>query len=168
MIFIYLGPVVGGATGRTVEGMSSVGARILRTRWLVRLPIPMMRAGLGPLFGGRLMLLQHTGRKSGRPRFVALETVERPTADRVVIASGFGEKAQWYRNLLAEPHCRVWIGRIRNRPAVARVLDAAEASEVLERYRREHAKAYASLAQVIEEATGRSIQDIPYLEVQLA
>ncbi|WFN91689.1 nitroreductase family deazaflavin-dependent oxidoreductase [Gordonia sp. LUNF6] len=147
--------------------MTSIGARALRTRWFVRSPIPLFRAGLGFLFGGRLLLLQHTGRKSGKPRYVALERVERPDRNRVIIASGFGRSSQWFRNLQADPRCRVWIGFDRDRPATARVLTPQESAAVLDRYRREHPKAYAELAGVIEESTGLPIDQIPYLELTL-
>ncbi|EGD57052.1 nitroreductase family deazaflavin-dependent oxidoreductase [Gordonia neofelifaecis] len=148
--------------------MTSIGAKALQTRWFVRSPIPVFRAGLGFLFGGRLLLLQHTGRKSGEARFVALETVERPADDRIVIASGFGEKSQWYRNLQADPRCRVWIGFVRNRAATARVLSSAESAAVLERYLRDHPKAYAELSGVIEQSTGLPIDQIPYIELRLS
>ncbi|MBM7366523.1 nitroreductase family deazaflavin-dependent oxidoreductase [Gordonia hydrophobica] len=148
--------------------MTGIGAKALQTRWFVRSPIPLFRAGLGFVFGGRLLLLQHLGRTSGQPRYVALETVERPATDRIIIASGFGAKAQWYRNLQADPHCRVWIGFDRNRAAIARTLTREESAAVLSRYRREHPKAYAQLASVIEEATELSIDDIPYVELHLS
>lgn len=145
--------------------MVSIGARALRTRWIVRAPIPLMKAGLGFLFGGRLLLLEHTGRKSGEPRFVTLEVVSRPAHDRVVVASGFGEKAQWFRNLQADPTCRVSIGFARNRRATARRLSDREVADVLEGYRRDHPRAYAKLSGVIEEATDLTIEGIPYIEL---
>lgn len=91
--------------------MTSTGARLLRTRWFVRAPIGVFRARLGFLFGGRILLLEHRGRKSGKARYVVLETVARPASDTVVVASGFGRSAQWFQNLTADPHCRVSIGR---------------------------------------------------------
>jgi len=147
--------------------MTGIGAKALQTRWFVRSPIPLFRAGLGFLFGGRLLLLEHTGRKSGELRYVALEKVDRPAKDRIIIASGFGEKAQWYRNLQADPRCRVWIGFTRGRPATARTLSTEESAQVLERYRRDHPKAYDALAGVIEDATGLDIDGIPYVELAL-
>lgn len=148
--------------------MTGIGAKALQTRWFVRSPIPLFTAGLGFLFGGRLLLLQHTGRKSGEPRYVALEKVDRPAKDRIIIASGFGEKAQWYRNLQADPNCRVWIGFDRDRPATARTLSSEESAQVLTRYRHDHPTAYAGLAGVIEEATGLGIDDIAYVELRLS
>ena len=42
--------------------------------------------------------------------------------DIYVIVSGFGEAAQWYRNLLADPHVRISVGWRRNADAVAKLL----------------------------------------------
>ncbi|MFI9535714.1 nitroreductase family deazaflavin-dependent oxidoreductase [Nocardia fusca] len=147
--------------------MASVGAKLLQSRWIVRSPIWLFRARLGFLFGGRLLLLEHIGRKSGARRYVALETVDRPDADTVVIASGFGETAQWYRNLLAEPRCRVSIGGRYRVPAVARTVDREAAAAVLDGYRIRHPKAYRKLSGIIEGATGRDIDTVPLVELSL-
>jgi hypothetical protein len=48
--------------------MASAGAGLLRSRWFVRPPIWLFRAWRGFLFGGRLLLLEHFGRKSGATR----------------------------------------------------------------------------------------------------
>ncbi|MEV0108844.1 nitroreductase family deazaflavin-dependent oxidoreductase [Nocardia sp. NPDC050799] len=147
--------------------MASVGAKLLQSRWFVRSPIWLFRARLGFLFGGRLLLLEHIGRKSGAARYVALETVDRPDADTVVIASGFGETAQWYRNLLAEPRCRVSIGGRYRALAVARAVDREAAAAVLDGYRIRHPKAYRKLSEIIEGATGRDIDTVPLVELSL-
>ncbi|WP_459549476.1 nitroreductase family deazaflavin-dependent oxidoreductase [Nocardia sp. X0981] len=147
--------------------MADLGVRLLRTRWFARAPIRIFRARAGFLFGGRLLLLEHIGRISGKSRYVALETVDRPDAETVVIASGFGETAQWYRNLLAEPNCRVSIGTRSRVPAVARPLDRAEAAAVLAGYRARHPKAYRKLGDIIEKATGRTIETVPLIELSL-
>ncbi|WP_306307209.1 nitroreductase family deazaflavin-dependent oxidoreductase [Nocardia exalbida] len=120
----------------------------------MRAPISMFRARLGFLFGGRLLLLEHIGRSSGRPRYVVLETVARPSRDRVVIASGFGTQAQWFRNLAADPRCHVSIGARFSAPALARVLRPDESVAVLEGYRRDHPRAYRSLGRIVEESHG--------------
>ncbi|WP_262365705.1 nitroreductase family deazaflavin-dependent oxidoreductase [Gordonia sp. OPL2] len=144
-----------------------LAARLLRTRWFVRAPIVIFRAHLGGLFGGRLLLLEHTGRHSGRLRRVVLETVERPDSSHVVVASGFGERAQWFRNVRANPRCRVSIGWSASRTATARLLDEDAARAVLARYRVAHARAYAELSGIIEESTGMSIDDVPLVELRL-
>ncbi|GAA2332474.1 hypothetical protein GCM10010431_64270 [Streptomyces kunmingensis] len=67
-----------------------------RRRRLARLPLALYRAGLGPLFGRRLLLLHHTGRSSGLDRQVVLEVVA-SDAERGSwsLASGFGPRAAW-------------------------------------------------------------------------
>ncbi|MEU4342497.1 nitroreductase family deazaflavin-dependent oxidoreductase [Nocardia sp. NPDC023852] len=147
--------------------MAGVSVRLLRTRSFVRAPIGVFRARLGFLFGGRLLLLEHTGRSSGRPRYVVLETVARPSRDRVVIASGFGKQAQWFRNLVADARCWVSIGSRHRVSAVARVLTLDESATVLDGYRREHPKAYRKLGGLIEEATGSDIDQVSLVELTL-
>ncbi|UGT42093.1 nitroreductase family deazaflavin-dependent oxidoreductase [Nocardia yamanashiensis] len=147
---------------------AQLGARLLRTRWFVRAPIGLFRARLGFLFAGRLLLLEHLGRKSGRPRYVVLETVARPAPETVIIASGFGPAAQWYRNLRAHPACRVSIGFRNHVPATARTLTAEESKSVLAEYRRAHPAAYRELSGVIEQATGVGIDEVPLIELTLA
>src|SRR5690606_6980310 len=114
--------------------MGRRGAGVLRNRTLMRLPITLYRAGLGFLFGPRMLMLEHVGRKSGARRFVALEVVARPRPGSYVVPSGFGERSQWFRNVIAEPRVRVSTGFLRSRPATARRLTTAEADEVLAEY----------------------------------
>ena len=80
--------------------LDRLAARLLETRWLMRLPIPLYRVGLGWLFGERLVMIEHLGRVSHEPRYVVVEVVERGR-NVVRVASGFGTRAQWYRNLRA-------------------------------------------------------------------
>jgi deazaflavin-dependent oxidoreductase (nitroreductase family) len=69
----------------------------------------------GPLAGwmGRwhLLLLLTTGRKSGLPRATALTFMTRPDAPGYVVAAGMGQRCDWYRNLLANPHVEIQVGR---------------------------------------------------------
>lgn len=94
-------------------------ARVLTTRSLARAPIRLYQIGLGWGLGSRLMMLEHVGRKSGQPRYVCLEVVERPRPDLLLLASGFGTSSQWYRNLRAQPECFVSTGRLKRAPACA-------------------------------------------------
>lgn len=82
------------------------------TRILFRLPIWLYRVNLGWLLGGRFLLLNHIGRKSGQVRQAVVEVVRHDTVtDSYIICSGFGEKAQWYQNLLANPAITIHVGR---------------------------------------------------------
>jgi hypothetical protein len=47
--------------------LASWAAGLLRTRWIVRAPVGLYRARLGFLLGPRMLMLEHTGRKSGAP-----------------------------------------------------------------------------------------------------
>ncbi|WP_040788579.1 nitroreductase family deazaflavin-dependent oxidoreductase [Nocardia paucivorans] len=146
---------------------SRLGARLLRTRAFVRAPIPLYRAGLGFLFGSRLLLLEHIGRKTGTRRFAVLEVVDRPTPDRIVIASGFGTESQWYRNIRAHPRVRIWIGARRGVAATATPMSVDESAAVLARYAAEHPRAWKRLRATIEQATGASVDGLPMVLLRL-
>lgn len=78
-------------------------------RWMVMF----WRLGLGklvnlsPRYGGQIMVLEHTGRKSGRryrtPVNYALVNEE------IYCTAGFGQISDWYRNVLANPQVEVWL-----------------------------------------------------------
>lgn len=138
---------------------AAAAAGLLRVRWFVRAPIWLFRARLGMLFGSRLLLLEHIGRKTGARRYVVLEVVARPAHDTYVVASGFGERSQWYRNVQNQPHVRVTVGSHAPRHAVARTLDAAEARQALSRYVTEHPRAWRALRPVFEQTLGATINE---------
>ena len=146
---------------------SGLAARALRTRVVVRAPITLYRHGLGWVFGQRVLMLEHTGRRSGLPRFVCLEVVDRPGPDRIVIVSGFGARAEWYRNLQADHTCFVSAGRLRRIPAQARFMTPAETTATLSRYQRAHPRAWQQLRQVIEKAAGHRVDQLPMVELHL-
>lgn len=139
-------------------------ARALRNRRLVRSPIWLFQHGLGWVLGPRVCLVEHVGRTSRKRRFVCLEVVERPAADVFVLVSGFGKRAQWYRNLVASPQCWITVGRTR-RPARATMLSDAESAEVLSRYATSHPRAWATLRGVIEEAVGHRVDVLPAVRI---
>lgn len=154
-----------------VGRLAGAAARLLRIRWFVRAPIMLYRARLGFLFGHRLLLLEHKGRLSGHLRTVVLEVVDRPTPDSYIVASGFGGRAQWFRNVQREPQVRVSVSWQRHNPALAHVLDRQEASTALTAYASAHPKAWASLKPVFESTLGASISlsraEIPLVRLDL-
>lgn len=89
---------------------------------MARAPIPMFKAGLGPLFRGRFLLLEHRGRLSGKPRNVVLEVIDRPAAGTYRIVSGLGRSSQWFRNIEADPRVRITVGTKRRSSAPAEFL----------------------------------------------
>lgn len=146
---------------------SAIMAAFLRNRRAARSPILLYRYGLGWLLGSRLMLLEHTGRRSGLPRLVCIEVAERPARDVLVAASGFGRSAQWYRNLEADPRCRVSSGTIRRRPATARLLSAADSAAALARYKTLHPMSWKPLRQVLVDDFGQDADSVPMVEFHL-
>ena len=57
----------------------------LRHRSLVRAPIWLFRARLGFVFGSRLLMIEHTGRKTGARRYVTVEGIGRPRAGTCIV-----------------------------------------------------------------------------------
>jgi deazaflavin-dependent oxidoreductase (nitroreductase family) len=119
-------------------------ARTLGNHRLMRVPIPLYRAGLGFLFGRRLVMIEHRGRTSGERRYVVVETVAR-TDSMVRVASGLGPKAQWYQNLAANGVAYISIGFRRRIPATPRLLSLEESRERLVDYAAEYPKAWQHL-----------------------
>jgi deazaflavin-dependent oxidoreductase (nitroreductase family) len=126
----------------------SLAETLLRTQWLVRAPIGLYRAGFGWMLGTRLVMIEHLGRVSHEPRYVVVEVVAR-SRNRIVVASGFGRSAQWYRNLEANGVAYLSTGTARRVPARPRLLDDAGSQAVLDDYRREHPLAWRALGPVL-------------------
>ena len=133
--------------------------KVLRTRRLVRAPIHLYRARLGFLFGSRMLMLEHTGRKSGARRYVVLEVMDQPDADSYVVPSGFGTRSQWYRNIEADPRVRVWIGGRRPAAAQASILTPDEVATTLQRYVARHSRAWNRLKPAVENTLGTAIDE---------
>ncbi|MCD6288999.1 MAG: nitroreductase family deazaflavin-dependent oxidoreductase [Anaerolineae bacterium] len=104
-----------------------------RSRWLKRMtkfPILLWRLGLGPILGQIFMLLTTTGRKSGLPRRTVIEY--HVVNGRVYAPCAFGPKADWYRNIVADPHVTVQTARGMERMIATRVTDDQELLAVYE------------------------------------
>ena len=155
----------------TSSRFARTGARVLRSRRLMRAPIWIYKLRAGVLFGSRILMLEHIGRKSGAPRYAVLEVVDHPCADTYVVASGFGRKAQWFRIIQANPRVRVYAGGHAPAPATARVLDQQQADRTLAAYRSRHPRAWEQFRPVLEETLGAPITDtdtpLPMVELRL-
>ena len=151
--------------------VSVLAARVLRVRWLVRAPVWLYRARLGFVFGSRLLMLEHIGRKTGARRYVVLEVVGRPWPGTYVVAAGFGDRAEWLRNVRACPAVRVCTGARRPAAATARPLNRQEAAAVLAAYAARHPRAWAALRPVFEQTLGARIDSqgttLPFIALEL-
>lgn len=107
-------------------------------RWLLRFPITLYRLGLGGLLGGRFLLINHVGRKSGQMRQTVVEVAGHDRdSDTYYVASGWGYKSNWYRNLLAHPDVSIQVGH-RKLSVHADNLSPETGAQVLLAYRKQH------------------------------
>jgi deazaflavin-dependent oxidoreductase (nitroreductase family) len=80
---------------------------------LNRFMLLMWRIGLGPWMsgwpsvGGRIMVLVHTGRKTGKRRYTPVNYAI--VDGELYCTAGFGQISDWYRNLRADPRVEVWL-----------------------------------------------------------
>ena len=143
--------------------LDRLAARLLKTTWLMRMPIPLYRAGLGWMLGPRLVMIEHLGRVSHEPRYVVVEVVERER-NVLRVASGFGDRSQWYRNLRANGVAYLSTGRARRVRSAVRLLDRTESNAVLSRYAVAHPDAWRHLSSAIDFDAGGGDAHIPIVE----
>ncbi len=104
------------------------------TRLMMNVPIWLFRMHLGWLVGNRFLLLTHTGRKSGLLRQTVLEVLQHDTAsDSYYVLSGWGEKADWLRNVEKTPEVIINVGH-RQFHARAIRLESEEAERAILAY----------------------------------
>lgn len=78
-----------------------------------RFMLLMWRLGLGrfinfwPEGGGRIMVIQHVGRKTGKTRQTPVNYAE--IDGEVYCTAGFGAVSHWYRNLLENSEVEIWL-----------------------------------------------------------
>lgn len=141
------------------DALVGVTTRALRNRRLVRAPIRLYRARVGFLFGPRMLMLEHTGRKTGARRYVVLEVVDHPEPREFVVVSGFGTRAQWFRNVQADPRVRVWFRGRRPAAAMASLLTPDEVATCLHAYITRHPHAWNIMKPAVENALGAPVDD---------
>jgi deazaflavin-dependent oxidoreductase (nitroreductase family) len=87
-----------------------------------RFMVFMWKIGLGkainlwPAGFGRIMVIKHRGRKSGREYLTPVNYAV--VEGDIYCTAGFGSISDWYRNILAYPRVELWLPRGR-RPACA-------------------------------------------------
>ncbi|MGH3649877.1 MAG: nitroreductase family deazaflavin-dependent oxidoreductase [Acidimicrobiia bacterium] len=123
-------------------------------RLLFRAPIALYRIGLGFLLGQRFLMLEHTGRKTGETRRTVLEVVVNDP-DAVYVASGWGRRAQWLRNMQTDPSVEFVLGSRRYR-TTAEGVEPGVAARLLDEYASAHPKAIGRLAAFMLDEPGES------------
>jgi deazaflavin-dependent oxidoreductase (nitroreductase family) len=133
---------------------------LARLGW--RAPIWLYRLGLGGLLGGRLVLINHIGRKTGQLRQAVVEVVQHnKESGAYVVASGFGEKADWYQNLMVHHEVTIQVGRKRMLARAER-LPLLQATEVMLDYNRRHPAALRTLSGILGYRTDGSEADMRF------
>jgi len=103
-----------------------------------RVPLPLYRRGLGWLLGHTFLVVTHAGRKTGKPHAtVAMALAYDPGTHETVICSGWGENADWIRNIRVRPALQIEIGRELFTPE-QRFLSEDESFAVVVEFRRRH------------------------------
>jgi deazaflavin-dependent oxidoreductase (nitroreductase family) len=116
-----------GPTAAAANGVHSHQPALLK--WFFRLPVGMYRLGLADQLGRSTLLLTTRGRKTGCRRTTALNYV---VDDGVTyVLSGMGAGSDWLRNLQADPHVQVQVGRRHFHALAELILDPAEHRRIL-------------------------------------
>ena len=109
-----------------------MGPRLIRV--LTRLQSPLFTLMRGRMQGPPTLRLWTTGRKSGRERAVLLLYLD--DGPRVIVVASYGghsEHPEWWKNLTAEPNCRIWSAARGAEEMVASELDGEEREAVWSR-----------------------------------
>jgi deazaflavin-dependent oxidoreductase (nitroreductase family) len=74
-------------------------------RLMFKAPLILWRMGLGPIIGRVILVLTHTGRKSGLPHHTMVEFHQ---LDGVIyVPCAFGSRSDWYKNITVDPHVTI-------------------------------------------------------------
>jgi len=115
-------------------------------RFGLRLPILFYRLRLGWLLGDRFLMLTHTGRKSGLPRQTVIEVVKHDKeTNTYYVASGWGEKSDWYQNIRKTPQVTIHSGGEKFQ-TTAEFIPVEKAIHIVNDYAREHPIAFNELS----------------------
>ena len=87
-------------------------------RFGLHLPTWLYRLHLGWLLGQRFLMLLHTGRTTGRIHCTVVEVVSHEGSLTFYVVSGWGRKADWYRNIHQQPEVQLRVGSRTTRRAL--------------------------------------------------
>lgn len=86
--------------------------------------------GLGPIIGHLILLLITKGRKTGLPRTTPLQYEE--IDGNFYLGSALGQKADWFKNILANPQVEVRVKSRHFRGIAEAVIDPVRIADFLE------------------------------------
>jgi deazaflavin-dependent oxidoreductase (nitroreductase family) len=129
-------------------------------RLALRLPILFTRMGLGKLVSAsNVLILTTRGRKTGRARHTAIEY--RRHGSQLYVISAWGDRPDWFRNLLIDPHVTVQQNG-RTFAARASVVDnSGEALRVLHLFRRTAPFVYEAVLARMTDERAKDVSTLP-------
>lgn len=99
--------------------------------------------GLGPVFGRLVLLLTTTGRKSGKRRVTPLQYEE--LDGKIYVTAAYGLKADWVRNIQANPRVEVRIKQRRFQGKALVITDPERIADMLELRLKQHPRMIAAI-----------------------
>jgi deazaflavin-dependent oxidoreductase (nitroreductase family) len=114
-----------------------------------KLPILAYRTGMGFFLGKRFIYVEHVGRKSGLTRRSVLEVIRYDKEkDIFYIASGYGTKSDWFKNIKKTPDVKIQVGMRKANTHVEFLSEDRTEEEILD-YAHRHPTAIKQLAKLI-------------------
>jgi deazaflavin-dependent oxidoreductase (nitroreductase family) len=136
-------------------------------RLALHLPLVLYRLHLGWLLGNRFLMLTHVGRKTGTPHHTVLEVVyQNKQTGGYIIASGWREKSDWFRNIQKTPQVTVNTGHLQFK-ATAIQLSIDDAEQVLLKYARNHPWAFRELSGLLTDSPTKDLNQNCHSMAQL-
>jgi deazaflavin-dependent oxidoreductase (nitroreductase family) len=132
---------------------------------LLKLPPQLIyKIGLGPIYGRFVLLLTTKGRKTGKPRVTPLQYEEIDGA--IYVASARGPKADWYRNLVANPTVTVQVKSRHFQGTAETRTDPKQIAEFLKIRQQRHPKMMRFLFRIVGLATRPTIEQLEEFSAQ--
>jgi deazaflavin-dependent oxidoreductase (nitroreductase family) len=124
-------------------------------RTVLNTPNLLYRRHVGWLLGHRFVQIEHTGRRSGARYDTVVEVLgwDRGSGE-VIVMSGWGPTADWYRNIRAGTPTAISFGQ-QSSPVVHRDIAEDEAVEVLRRYEERNRWMQAVVRRVLGRLSGQ-------------
>lgn len=100
-----------------------------------RFMVWLWKLGLGPFLncwpavGGRILVIRHRGRKSGREYLTPVNYAL--VGGEIYCTAGFGARTDWFRNLIADPCAEVWLPEGHRNARAVDVSDSPRRIELL-------------------------------------
>ncbi|MDP3971386.1 MAG: nitroreductase family deazaflavin-dependent oxidoreductase [Candidatus Nanopelagicales bacterium] len=115
-------------------------------RRLARAPIWLYEHRMGWVMTGHFILLNHVGRRSGLPRQAVVEVCRHDgRTGSYVICSGWGERSQWFQNLMANPNITIQV-RDQRIPVTSHRLSTEQGGDEMVKYAHRHPHAAKRLS----------------------